>query len=164
VLDDALDRSHGDVDVLVRRSELPLRVEQARSLGFALAVYYEPLPGRPLILGGSSAGYDLELGVVDEDPSGFYFVAGDSEGNLQRVDVSADLLSYAPVLVDGAAVHVVSPLGLHQIRAAFQRLGTFGALREKDIVTQERLTRLLEEEGTDVSAPQMRRLTDVEPT
>jgi hypothetical protein len=161
----SLDRPHADLDVLLPRVQLPERLEQMRGVGFpSFDVYYEPLPGRPLVLGATAGDLSLEFGVVDEDTSGFYFVAGDSDGTVQRVDITGDLFSYPPVTVDGAAVHVASPLALYQMRDAFMRLGTFGAPREKDIVAQRRLREdFLENTDVGVLTPRMTELVDVEP-
>ena len=161
LLEGSLDRPHGDLDVLVRRSELHDRMEQVQHMGFTrLEVYYEPLPGRPLVLGGSSSGFTLEFGIVDEDASGFYFVAGASEGGLQRVELSGDLFSSPPVMLDGTAVHIASPLALYQIRDAFMQLGTFGAPRERDITIQARLREHLRQQGNlDALSPSMFPLT-----
>lgn len=54
LLDGELDASHGDVDILISRSELELRVRQLGELGFAaFTVYYEPRPGLPLVYGST---------------------------------------------------------------------------------------------------------------
>ena len=162
LLEGSLDRPHGDLDVLVRRSELHDRMEQVQHLGFTrLEVYYEPLPGRPLVLGGTSSGLNLEFGIVDEDASGFYFVAGATEGGLQRVELTGDLFSSPPVMLEGTAVHIVSPLALYQVRDAFMRLGTFGVPREKDITIQARLREHLREHGTpNAMSPSLFPFTD----
>lgn len=166
LLDGSLDRPPGDLDVVVRRMELAERVEQARTLGFvSLEVYYEPLPGRPLVMGGTSDGLRLEFGIIDEDTSGFYFVAGTPDGRLQRIELTDELFTHPSVEIDGTAVHVVSPLALYQMRDAFIRLGTFGASREKDVTVQARIReQLLEEDDPDVLAPAMSPFTPLEPT
>jgi hypothetical protein len=151
LLEGSLDRPHGDLDVLVRRSELHDRMEQVQHLGFTrLEVYYEPLPGRPLVLGGTSSGLNLEFGI-----------AGATEGGLQRVEVTGDLFSSPPVMLEGTAVHIVSPLALYQVRDAFMRLGTFGVPREKDITIQARLREHLREHGTpNAMSPSLFPFTD----
>jgi hypothetical protein len=98
----------------------------------------------------------IELGIVDEDECGFYFVAGTLDGDLQRVDLTDDLFSHPPVVIDGLAVHVVSPLALYQMRDAFIRLGTFGAPRDKDVTVQAKIREHLLEDGDLVNlAPAM---------
>ena len=161
-----LDRSHGDLDVLLPRKALPERIAQMQRLGFpSLEVYYEPLPGRSLVLGCSSGDLHVEFGIVDEDASGLYFVAGAPDGTLQRVEITGDLFGHPPVIVDGLAVHVASPLGLYQMREAFMRLGTFGPPREKDIVAQGRLREdFLERADEGALAPRMGPFVDVEST
>jgi hypothetical protein len=54
LLDRGLGPSHADVDILIRRDEFELRTGQLGELGFYdFAVYYEPRPTRPLVLGSS---------------------------------------------------------------------------------------------------------------
>lgn len=156
VLDATLSLPHADLDVLVQRDELAERLLQAESLGFgSIAPHYEPLPGRPLVLGGSADGLDLELGVVDRDAVGFYFVTGSPDGRLRRVDVTDDLFDHPPLEIDGTTVHVVSPLGLYQMRDAFIRLGTFGSPRDRDVTRQSRLRELLGDVEEEELAPRV---------
>ena len=56
LLDRAVNPLHGDVDVLIPRDQFELRTEQLGKLGFRdFAVFYEPLPGRPLVPGALAA-------------------------------------------------------------------------------------------------------------
>ena len=135
-----IDRPHGDVDVLVRRSALASVMDQCEQLGFgSLQVFYEPRADLPLVLGGSDGTFDIELGVSDEEDGEHFFVAGDAEGRLFRVSLPSDVYEYPPTLIDGLTIHTISPLALYQMRAAFGSLKTFGDLRAKDIEAQAQL-------------------------
>jgi hypothetical protein len=144
VLDASLRSPHADLDVLVSRNELSERMVQAESVGFgSLSTYYEPLPGLPLVVGGSSGGLGLEFGIADRDAAGYFFIAGSSDGRLHRIDVTDELFGHPPIVIEGVKLHVVSPLALYQMRDAFMRLGTFGPPRDKDVARQSRLRDLL---------------------
>lgn len=144
LLEGTLQRPHGDVDVIVRRNELDARLRQVEELGFApLGVYYEPRPGLPLVMGGSGNGLNLELGIVDEGTSGFYFVTGDADGEPHRFDLTDDLFLHPPLTIEATTIHVASPRALFQIREAFAKAETFGPLRTTDVEVLTRLAKLL---------------------
>ncbi len=76
LLDRALSPAHGDVDVLIRRDELESRTAQLAEHGFHdFAVYYEPRPGMPLVLGSSRGDLVIELNLLDHDANGSPFFA-----------------------------------------------------------------------------------------
>jgi hypothetical protein len=138
VLFGKVSRPHADVDVLVWLDELPLRLDQAQSLGFGpFETRFEPAPGRPLAVGAVSGGVDLELCVGQRsiDDRGFFEIPGES--GLQRVWLPPDALSHPPQVLEGIVVRTISPLALHQVRAAVTPV--FGGLRPKDEVAQQQL-------------------------
>jgi len=141
LLDRELSASHGDVDVLIPRDQLELRTEQLGELGFRdFAVYYEPLPGRPLVLGSSRGEVALELNLVDRDESGRPFFAVETDGGPVAISVPQDLFDWPPTIIDGVSIHTLSPLALIQIRAGLTATGVFGPPRPgKDQARQARL-------------------------
>lgn len=156
-----IERPHGDVDILVRRHTLPSAKEQCEQLGFgSLQVFYEPRADLPMVLGGSDGTFDIELGVSDEEDGEDFFVAGDSQGLLFRVDLPSDVYEYPPTLIDGLTIHTISPLALYQMRAAFGSLKTFGDLRPRDIEAQAQLLSIfLSDREADSWQPQITELS-----
>ena len=60
-------RPHGDVDVLVGRADLVEHLRRFGDWGFpAFEIYFEVVPGSPLVYHSALDGIDLELGVFDE--------------------------------------------------------------------------------------------------
>jgi hypothetical protein len=141
-------RPHVDIDWIVRRSELPLRVAQAAELGFAeFGTWGESAPGEPFYLSGATGELVLELAVVD-DQDGRIVV------RIRRVMFDIDgrdpLVGYQVVLpddtflqpaasIEGIPIRVASPLALYQLRAGIASRGTFGALSERQVATQGQL-------------------------
>jgi hypothetical protein len=140
VLDGSITRPHGDVDVLVGRVSLDLHLAQLGSLGFNdFELFFEPQPGRPLVLGSSQGDRNVELGVFDElEPGVASFVLPVQEG-LVRITLTEDALRHPLGLIDGMPIRTVSPLALYQLREAFIRTGVFGPPRDKDRAAQARL-------------------------
>jgi hypothetical protein len=141
LLDGELNASHGDVDILISRSELELRLQQLRELGFgAFTVYYEPRPGLPLVYGSTREGLALELSVLDIDPAGHpYFVVTTDDGPTS-ISVPPDLFQWAPTIIDDVPVYTLSPLALVHIRAGATATGAFGPPPpEKDSARHRRL-------------------------
>jgi hypothetical protein len=141
LLHGTVSRPHSDVDVLVFRGELELRLAQFRALGFAsFATYYEIAPGKPLVLNGEQAGLHLELGIFELTGDGRpFFEVYDAHGTLRRVTLSAGALPAAPVLLDGVSVRALSPLALYQLRAGLHAIRAFGPLRPTDVRAQAQL-------------------------
>lgn len=141
LLDHALSPSHGDVDVVIPRDQLQLRTEQLGELGFRdFAVYYEPLSGRPLVLGSSRGDLALELNLADRDETGRPFFAVETEDGPVAISVPQDLFDWPPTIIDGVPIHTLSPLALIQIRAGLTATGVFGPPRPgKDEAHQARL-------------------------
>ena len=133
-------RPHSDLDILMYRDEVDLRLEQFAALGFTdFEVWSMPRPGLPLVYHAASNGIDLEPSVFERDETGTCFVLDDREGRLNRVYLPDGAFDYPPIPVDGLHYRILSPLSLYQIRAAIEALGVFGPLREKDIATQSLL-------------------------
>src|SRR5215471_20279739 len=60
-------RTHQDVDWLVPRSDLALRLAQARQLGFSeFETIGESAPGEPFYLSAQSQDLSIDIGVTDE--------------------------------------------------------------------------------------------------
>ena len=165
LLDGKLAASHGDLDVLIPRSELELRLRQFDDLGFAaFTVYYEPRPGLPLVYGSTREELVLELSLLDVGPAGDpYFVVGTDKGPVS-ISVPPDLFQWAPTIIDGVPVHTLSPLALVHIRAGATSTGAFGPPRpQEDGIRQSRLVDVflsnvdpaqLEPTVTPISKPQ----------
>ncbi len=140
LLDGSITRPHGDVDVLVGRAKLDVQLAQLGSIGFTgFGVFFEPQPGRPLVLGATHAGLSLELGVFDELEPGIPSFVLPVEQGLVRVSLPADALRHPISTIDGVPIRTVSPLALYQLREAFIQTGVFGPPRDKDRAAQARL-------------------------
>jgi hypothetical protein len=141
LLDGALGSSHGDIDVLVRRDEFELRTGQLGELGFHdFAVYYEPRPARPLVLGSARGDLALELNLLDHDETGSPYFAVRTEQGPVSISMPADLFDWPPTILDGVTIRTLSPLALIQIRAGLTATGVFGPPRSaKDDAHQARL-------------------------
>jgi hypothetical protein len=141
LLDGALSSSHGDVDVLIPRHELGSQVERFGELGFRdFAVYYEPRPGRPSVLGSSYAELALELSLVDYDATGSPYFPVRSENGVVAIFVPHDMFAWPATTIDDVPIRTLSPLALVQIRAGVTATGVFGPPRPgKDALRQARL-------------------------
>ena len=130
LLDGKLSASHGDVDLLIPRSELELRLRQLGELGFAeFTVYYEPRPGLPLVYGSNRGDLSLELSLFDTDPTGDPFFVVSTDDGPAAISMPPDLLHWTPTIIDGVPIHTLSPLALVHIRAGAAATGAFGAPR-----------------------------------
>jgi hypothetical protein len=134
-------RPHDDVDVLVGRNELQTHLENARAIGFTShEVRFEPIGGRPMVIGTTDGDWDLEISVYDRTPDGnVCFYIPDQTGKLFRVDLSDGVFDSPLAELDGIALRTVSPLALYQIRAGITMVGSFGPPRPKDVASQEAL-------------------------
>lgn len=133
-------RPHDDVDWLIPRRELPLRLEQAAVLGFArFETWGEAAPGVPFYLSSDSGDLRLELGVVDEDGGDLWIrvhrlrfeLEGGEPPAGYRIRLPADTFSHPPAAIDGVVIRVASPLALYQLRAGLASRGSFGPLSER---------------------------------
>jgi hypothetical protein len=130
-------RPHLDVDWLLPRPELELRLEQARELGFAdFETWGEAAPGEPFYLFGSNGELNIDLAVSDEADGrqlariwkiAFQIDGAEAPAGYQFA-LPADTYTHPPALLDGITVHVASPLALYQIRAGIASHGSFGPL------------------------------------
>ena len=141
LLDGALSASHGDLNVLIRREELALWIERMGERGFhEFAVYYEPRPGLPLVLGSSRDDLALELNLVDHDATGDAYFAVESGNGVVAIFLTPDAFTWPATMIDGVPIHTVSPLALLQIRVGMMASGVFEPpRREKDLPRQARL-------------------------
>jgi hypothetical protein len=140
LLDHELSRPHSDIDVMVLRGELGQRLRQCEALGFdGFEVYYEPVPGSPLVLGGHRGSLNLELGILDKDRHGHYFTVADRAGERYNIYLPEDSFAYPVTRIGDTPIQTLSPLALYQIRAGLDITRTFGGLRPKDIAAQRRL-------------------------
>lgn len=127
-------RPHDDLDVLVARpiaSELIARLE---GLGFRpFDVLFEPVAGRPLVLGSSRGSLNVELGLYDGGesmrPPSFVIPWADRPF---RVTLPDDTLDHPTSAIDGVPIRTISPLALYQLRATFVETAVFGPPRPKD--------------------------------
>ena len=130
LLEGKLADSHGDIDVLIPRSELGLRLVQLDELGFGeFTVYYEPQPGLPLVYGSTRNEMALELSLFDLDPAGIPFFVVSTDDGPAAISMPPDLLQWSPTIIDGVPIHTLSPLALVHIRAGAAATGAFGAPR-----------------------------------
>jgi hypothetical protein len=133
----AVTRSHLDIDWLLPRSELELRLDQARSLGFsAFESWGDAAPDEPFYVFAANGDLSIDLGITDEvdgrhmariwklafkvdgreTPAGYQFALPD------------ETYAHPPVGLDGIELRVASPLALYQLRAGLAVKGSFGEL------------------------------------
>lgn len=141
-------RPHVDVDWLVPRRELPLRVAQARELGFdELTTWGESARGKPFYLYGESGELRLELGVADEIDGRVYLrihslafeVDGKEAPAGYQILMPRDTFEHTPVAIDGVIVRTASPLALYQLRIGIASQGSFGELSPQQQESARRL-------------------------
>jgi hypothetical protein len=120
-------RTHLDVDWLVPRRELELRLAQARTLGFtALESWGESAPGEPFYLFAQNRDLSIDIGVTDEHDGRLLARVGKLAFEVDGLPAPAgyqfelprDTYTHPPAQLDGIDIRVVSPLALYQIRAA----------------------------------------------
>jgi hypothetical protein len=130
-------RTHGDIDWLVPRNELALRLAQARALGFVdVETWGESAPGEPFYVVARNGDLTIDVGVTDEEGGRLlgriwkiaFPVEGAEAPAGYQFELPGDTYTHAPARLEGIEVHVVSPLALYQIRAAIAARGSFGPL------------------------------------
>jgi hypothetical protein len=130
-------RPHVDIDWLVPRRELPLRLAQGRKLGFGeFETWGESAPGDPFYLYSENGELKLELGVADEQDGRVYLrihsLAFDIDGRKApagyQLLLPRDTFEHPPVELDGVMVRTASPLALYQLRIGIASQGSFGPL------------------------------------
>ena len=149
-------RPHEDVDVLVGRADLVEHLRRFGDWGFpAFEIYFEVVPGSPLVYHSALDGIELELGVFDELVPGRPSFVLPTDDRLTRVTLSSDSFSHPLGLIDGVPIRTISPLALYQMRAAIMRTGVFGPARPKDEAAQAQLrTGLLANEPLEALEPE----------
>jgi hypothetical protein len=156
LLDGEVSETHGDIDLAIPRSELELRRGRLALVGFdAFEVYYEPRPGLPLIYGSTRGQLALELGLIDYDAEGSPFFVVRTDDGAVAISLPTDLFGWPPTIIDGVAIHTVSPLALVQLRAGISMTNAFGPGRPgKDDFRQTRLIdRFLRDEDPERLGP-----------
>jgi len=137
-------RPHDDVDVLVGRAHLVEHLRRFADWGFpAFEIYFEAVPGSPLVYHSALDGIELELGVFDALEPGRPSFVLPAEDGLTRVTLSSDSFSHPLGRIDGVPIRTISPLALYQMRAALMRSGAFGPPRPKDEAAQAQLRTML---------------------
>ena len=140
LLEGSVSREHGDVDVLVDRKVLRTHIESFQAIGYpALRVYYQVVPGQPLVLGAERDGMPMEVGVFDELEPGVASFVLPTERGLTRFTLPEDTLHYPVTEIEGASIRTVSPLALFHLREAFILSGVFGPPRDRDMAIQAKL-------------------------
>jgi hypothetical protein len=140
VLDGSLTRPHSDVDVMIPRSELDLRMEQFAALGYReWETWLADRAGRPQVLHGSIDGIDLELSILDGESRDLYFELTAPDGRVLHLLPPSDVFAFGRVTLDGESVQTVSPLALYSIRMSLAASGAFGEFRVQDAPVQQRL-------------------------
>ena len=137
LLEGSIGPDHGDVDVLVDRKALRSHMQSLEALGYpALQVYFEAVPGQPLVLGTERDGMPVEVGVYDEIDAGVASFVLPTERGLTRFVLPEDTLRHPITEIEGTSVRTVSPLALFHLREAFVLSGVFGPPRDKDVAVQ----------------------------
>jgi hypothetical protein len=144
----AVTRPHLDVDWLVPRHQLELRLAQARALGFSeFETWGESAPGEPFYLFGQNGDLSIDIGITDESNGrpiarvwklGFEIEGRPAPADYQ-FDLPPDTYTYPPARLDGIEIHVASPTALYQIRAAIAAKGSFGPLSPSQRASLRRL-------------------------
>jgi hypothetical protein len=141
-------RPHVDVDWVCPRRELPLRLAQARELGFGeFETWGEAAPGEPFYLYGENGDLKLEVGVADEQDGGVYLrihrLAFDIDGKKApagyQLLLPRDTFEHPPVEIVGVVVHTASPLALYQLRIGIASQRSFGPLSPQQRESARRL-------------------------
>jgi hypothetical protein len=141
-------RPHVDVDWMVPRHELPLRLAQARRLGFGeFETWGESAPGEPFYLYAENGELKLEVGVADEQDRRVYLkihkLAFDIDGRKPpggyQLLLPRDTFEHPSAELDGVAVRTASPLALYQLRTGIASQGSFGPLSAQQRESARRL-------------------------
>jgi hypothetical protein len=155
---EGVSREHEDVDWLLPRAELPMRLEQAGRLGFtAFETWGESAPGEPFYLTSQQGDLSIDVGVCNEvdgehviDIHRLMFEIDGAEAPAgYRVHLPADTFDQAPVELEGVRVWPVSPLCLYQMRVGIAARGAFGELNEKQRRSLRRLKEACFPDRTD---------------
>lgn len=131
-------RPHEDIDLVVLRDDLDLRLDQAEALGFGHPWHVRLARdrSRPLVIGSLLEGVNLEIVVFDRDDGGIYWEKPTAEGST-RLYMPDDAFLWQASAIHGVEVRTVSPRMLYQVREGVTDL--FGGMRPKDVVSQRGL-------------------------
>jgi hypothetical protein len=141
-------RPHVDIDWLVTRRELPLRLAQARELGFGeFETWGESAPREPFYLYAENGDLKLDLGVADERDGRVYLrihklafkIDGGEPPAGYQFQLPPDTFAHPQIELDGVAVRTASPLALYQLRTGIASQGSFGALTAQQRESARRL-------------------------
>jgi hypothetical protein len=141
-------RPHVDIDWIVPRRELPLRLAQARELGFGeFETWGEAAPGQPFYLYAENGDLKLDLGVTDEHDGRVHLrihkLAFDIDGRAApagyRLLLPRDTFEHPPVDLDDVAMRTASPLAVYQLRIGIAAQGSFGPLSTQQRESARRL-------------------------
>ena len=169
----AVTRPHGDLDWILPRDELDLRLSQAEQLGFSgFESWGDAAPGVPFYL-SSSVPDDLrlELGIADIDEGGlwlnvhelFFDLDGVKPRAGYRVRLPDDTFEHPPVTIDGIPIRTVTPLALYQLRVGIASQGSFGELSEAQVGSARRLREAFFSGQSDADlAPEVHPLASVD--
>jgi hypothetical protein len=144
----AATRPHADIDWVVRRRELTLRLAQARELGFGeFETWGESAPGEPFYLYGENGDLKLDIGVADAQSGRVYCrihkLAFDIDGSEApagyQFQLPRDTFEHPPVEIDGVVVLTASPLALYQLRIGIASQRSFGELSVQQRESARRL-------------------------
>ena len=126
---------HGDIDVLVFRSELAATIAALQRIGFgATEVYFQEVRDMPLVLAIDKGTSHLEIAVCEKDDAGdvYYVLRGEADG-FNRIYLPSGALDQPIVDVAGVPVRTLTPLALHHIREGLHSVRSFGGMRPKDV-------------------------------
>ena len=135
---------------MLPRSQLELRLAQARQFGFSeFETWGEAAPGEPFYLFGQHGELRLDLGIADEVDGALlvkvhrlsFDVGGREAPAGYQVHLPPDTFAHPPVEIDGVVIRAASPLCLYQMRVGIASRGSFGELSERQ---RESLRRLRE--------------------
>ena len=158
LIEGTVSRLHEDVDWLVPRAELALRMDQARILGFeTFETFGESAPGQPFYLYTAQGEVSIDIGVSDEvddhptiDVHRLMFeIDGKQAPAGFRVHLPSDTFTHPSASIDGIPVRVASPLASYQIRIGIASRGAFGELNEKQLTSLRRIKRAFFSDRTD---------------
>jgi hypothetical protein len=133
-------RPHVDIDWIVPRRELPLRLAQARELGFEeVETWGEAAPGEPFYLYAENGELKLEVAVTDDEDGRIcldvhkldFQIDGREAPAGYRIVLPSDTFEYPPGELDGIVARTASPLALYQLRSGIASQGSFGRLSPK---------------------------------
>ncbi len=102
LLEGAVTREHGDIDLLVNRNALSIHLHVFEAIGYPPPqVYFEVVSGSPLVLGAERDGMPMEVGVYDQMESGIASFLLPTVDGLTRFILPGDTLHYPDTRING---------------------------------------------------------------